>query len=464
MKVTISNEITITEPTQEILDWCKRELVLPNPEYAKKERMGLWVGNTPKKLLLYQLINGDLVLPYGTLIDIMHIEKNIEIDARFSDAEKVDYGCNVPLYDYQEKAKDYMCKVGCGILQSPAGSGKTQIGISMIASLGKRALWLTTTKDLLLQSRKRAEQYMDKSLIGTITDGKVNIGTGVTFATIQTMCKLDLALYKYVWDVIIVDECHSCSGSPTKVTRFSKVLNSLSARHKYGLSATVHRADGLIKTTYALLGKVKYIVPDEAVMDKVMAVNVERVDTNCEIPFSALDTDGTINYTKLISSLAMSTRRNDIIYDKLMKNSDHYNLILSDRLDQLYYLYNQLPPTLKEQSAVIDGKMTSKKAKAEREQAIEDMRTGKKHFLFASYKLAKEGLDIPRLDRLHLATPQKDYAIIVQSVGRIARTFDGKEQPICFDYVDKFKMAENMYKARCRHYKKCGCNAKGVGK
>ena len=148
--------------------------------------------------------------------------------------------------------------MGCGILQSPAGSGKTQIGISMIASLGKRALWLTTTKDLLLQSKKRAEQYMDKSLIGTITEGKVNIGTGVTFATIQTMCKLDLALYKDVWDVIIVDECHSCSGSPTKVTRFSKVLNSLSARHKYGLSATVHRADGLIKTTYALLGKVRY--------------------------------------------------------------------------------------------------------------------------------------------------------------------------------------------------------------
>ena len=36
MKVIISNEITITEPTQEIMDWCKRELVLPNPDYEKK--------------------------------------------------------------------------------------------------------------------------------------------------------------------------------------------------------------------------------------------------------------------------------------------------------------------------------------------------------------------------------------------------------------------------------------------
>ena len=101
--------------------------------------------------------------------------------------------------------------------------------------------------------------------------------------------------------------------------------------------------------------------------------------------------------------------------------------------------------------------ISGKKSKMAREQAIEDMRAGNKHFLFASYKLAKEGLDIPRLDRLHLATPQKDYAIIVQSVGRIARIFKAKEQPICFDYVDKFKMAENMYRVRRSHYRKCRC-------
>ena len=34
----------------------------------------------------------------------------------------------------------------------------------------------------------------------------------------------------------------------------SKVLNNLACRYKYGLSATLHRADGLIKCTYALVG------------------------------------------------------------------------------------------------------------------------------------------------------------------------------------------------------------------
>ena len=241
------------------------------------------------------------------------------------------------------------------------------------------------------------------------------------------------------------------------MTQFSKVISNLASPHKYGLSATVHRADGMIKCCYMLLGDVRHIVPDEAVKDRCMQVKVERVDTFTKIPFGALDTDGTINYTKLISSLASNNLRNDEILYRIANEPEHYHLILSDRLEQLYDLYSNLPEKLKAQASVIDGKMTSKKGKAEREQAIEDMRAGTKHILFASYKLAKEGLDIPRLDRLHLATPQKDYAVIVQSVGRIARVFEGKGQPICFDYVDNFKMAENMYRKRKTHYRKCGC-------
>ena len=459
MKVIISNEITITEATQEILDWCKRELVLPNPEYAKKERMGLWVGNTPRTLNLYKINGNSVIIPIGAFKHIKPILNtyNIEYVQDMANNEPVEYNAEVNLYDYQEKAVEQMLKAGYGILQSPAGSGKTQMGIALAVKLGKKCLWLTHTQDLLKQSYDRARKYMDKSLLGTITAGKVNIGSGITFATVQTLAKQDLTQYKYMWDVVIVDECHRVAGTPTSMTQFSKVISNLACEHKYGLSATVHRADGMIKCCYMLLGDVRYIVPDEAVKDKVMQVQIQRVNTGIDIPMSALDTDGTINYTKLISALANKQVRNDDILMHILSEPEHYHLILSDRLDQLYYLYSRLPNPIKEFASVIDGKMTSKKGKEEREQAIEDMRSGKKRFLFASYKLAKEGLDIPRLDRLHLATPQKDYAIIVQSVGRIARKFEGKGQPICYDYVDNFKMAENMYKARCRHYRKCGC-------
>lgn len=89
--------------------------------------------------------------------------------------------------------------------------------------------------------------------------------------------------------------------------------------------------------------------------------------------------------------------------------------------------------------------------------AIEDMRTGDKRFLFASYSLAKEGLDIPRLDRLYLVTPRKDYAVITQCIGRIARVFSGKERAVCYDYVDDIEFCVNQYKRRKTSYRKAGC-------
>ena len=108
----------------------------------------------------------------------------------------------------------------------------------------------------------------------------------------------------------------------------------------------------------------------------------------------------------------------------------------------------RLPTDLRVQAAMIDGHMTSKTAKAARAQAIEDLRAGRKHFLFASYSLAKEGLDIPRMDRLYLTTPKKDYAVVTQSIGRIARRAEGKKTAICYDYVDAIGFCENQWKKR----------------
>lgn len=455
MRIVARNEIYVTGYDEGLLDWCKKTLVITNPEYTKKQRMGKWLGNTPRYLYMYRVDGDTLILPHGKLNDIILRYGNDAIRYEYPEIRSVNYGGSVELYDYQELAVDALADSRGGVLQSKAGSGKTQMGIALIAKLGCKALWLTHTKDLLKQSEDRAAQYFDRSLFGEITEGKVNIGKGITFATVQTLATQNLNLYRDSFDCIIVDECHRVAGTPTAATQFGKVIGSLNARYKYGLSATVHRADGLIIEMFSYLGNIAYTVPDEAVADKVMTVWVNRRDTGVHISPECLDTDGTLLYTNLISYLASNTRRNFLIANDLANNSDHYNLILSDRISHLQYLMSLLPA---EMCVMVDGSMTSKKAKAERERAIEDMRSGKKRYLFATYKLAKEGLDIPRLDRLFLATPQKDYAIIVQSVGRIQRTFEGKSDPICYDYVDSIEYLARAYKKRCSHYRKCGCN------
>lgn len=459
METTLYNTISIRDPDGAILDWCADNLIIPNPDYPKKLRMGLWVGSTPRNLVLFENRGDTVVLPRACLFQLPteSLHRN-PTKSKFQPKHPVYYGnTDMSLYDYQEDAVTVCTQQHFGILQAPAGSGKTQMGIAIVQRLGLKALWLTHTLDLLKQSRDRALRYFDESLIGTISEGKVDIGKGITFATVQTMSKLDLNQYRDIWDVIVVDECHRTCGTPTAVTQFYKVVNSLATRYIYGLSATVHRADGLIKATFAILGNVICTVPESAVADKIMKVGVKPVGTGIKPSRECLNTDGTLNYARTINYLCGSPERNAIIRRAIDDERDHSCLILSDRLEHLETLMNSISPDLRPYAVMVSGKMTSKTGKAAREKAIEDMRTGRKRFLFATYSLAKEGLDIPRLDRLFLATPQKDYAIITQSIGRIARTFEGKQKPIAYDFVDDSRFWAKAYRQRCATYRKNGC-------
>ena len=461
MKLIISNEITIEDPSSQLLAYCEKNLVIPNPDFAKKKRMGMWIGNTPEKISLYRVDGNKLIIPTGAGKQIYDFVRGCESRIDIANNNPIDYQAKLPLYDYQLPAVDKMIVNSCGILQAPCGSGKTQMGIAIATELNLKTLWLTHTQDLLNQSYERAAQYIDKKLLGTITAGKVNIGTGITFATVQTLSKLDLCQFKYSFDVIIVDECHRCAGTPTSVSMFSKVINSVAAKHKYGLSATVHRGDGLIKSTFALLGLVIYEVPESAVADKTMKVTVEKIKTEIEIAECCLDTDGTLIYQELIKYLAENVTRNRMVAENIAISfqQGHSCLVLSDRLEHLQSIMSICIEcgVSDKRMRFINGKMTSKKARVERVQALEDMRTGKAKVLFASYSLAKEGLDIPQLDRLFLALPKKDYAVVTQSIGRIGRTADGKTDAICYDYVDSIGFCENAWKKRKTSYKKKGC-------
>ena len=456
MEIIISNEITIKDPTSDIRAWVYDKLKVSNPEYSKKIRLGLWVGSTPKEIKLYRASGNDLIVPFGvwnSLASAFPIIETTPKEYRIAANKAVNYKASINLYDYQKKALKSLLRAHGGILQSKAGSGKTRIGIALICALGKKTLWMTHTNELLNQSYNAAAEFIDKKLLGKISAGKIQIADGITFATVQTLSKADLQALRYEWDVVVVDECHRCSGTVNQATMFSKVLNNLAAPYKYGLSATLHRADGLILCTYSLLGGVAHRVPDDVV--NTMKVRIEKKETGVQISRECLDTDGTLVYAKLINYLAEHKRRNLIISDDLFKLSEqgHSIILLSDRVEHLNELYRLLPTEQQNYAVILHGKVK----KADREKALEQMRNKEKHILLATYQLAKEGLDVPCLDRLLLATPVKDYAIVVQSVGRIARVCEGKGTPVVYDYVDDIGFLQGMWKKRCTSYRKDGC-------
>lgn len=327
------------------------------------------------------------------------------------------------------------------------GSGKTQTALEMIARLGLKTLWITHTIDLLNQSYERAKNNFEDVGLGKIANGKIGIGTHITFATVQTLKSMDLQSYADTWDCVIVDECHRVCGTPAKAGMFYKVINKLVARYKYGLTATPYRnAKGSEKAMFCLIGQVIDELDKSVIGDRVVPAIVVKVNTEFnEIPEECEEVDGTLKYSSLTTALAQDEKRNDLILGLLLKCKDNYCLVLADRVEQMYYLQKELG-----YGNVIDGK-TKKEV---REQKIQDVRDGKEKVLFATYGLAKEGLDIPRLDRLILASPHRDKATVIQSIGRIERKFENKEKPICYDLVDPLQYFEGMYKSRKSYYRK----------
>ena len=457
MNTTIANRIYIENPSDEIKAWAKENLDFPNPVYEKKVRMGFWMGNTRKTIRMYEWNGNTLILPFGVIRQLMPMLRGTGVMCDFRQDTVIDYGSkSMGLFDYQQEAVRNMIDARYGILKAPCGAGKTRCGIALIKALRRRALWLCNKHDLIKQSMDVAEEFIDPSLFGTITEGRINVGVGVTFATVQTMCNVELTQFRDYWDVIIIDEAHNVCVSDDSFTMYEKVLNHLASRSKIGLTATDYRSDGLIKATFALIGNVAYEIPPEEVKSRVKGVIVRPVPTETEITEDCQYADGTINYTNLLKHIITDEKRNRLIVNKIIEEKDQSCVILSDRLDQLKTIISMLPEEMQDKVAYIDGKMTSKKAKAEREKAKEDMRTGKKLYLFGSYKIAREGLDIPRLSRLFMASPVKDPAIVEQSVGRIRRVHESKsELPVVYDFVDEnIGMCCGMFKKRKTTYRK----------
>lgn len=456
MKFIVGNDIKVEDPSRELIDWAKNNLVIDNPEYIKKQKMGKWTGKTPKKIFLYESNFGSLKLPFGCFRSLYALFPSKTLfEADFKPVERCLYNSNIKLYDYQKQAVEEALMKKNGVVVMPCGSGKTQTALEIVSRIGGKCLWLTHTEDLLNQSMGRAKACYDVPpyFFGTITGGKVNIGT-ITFATVQTMCNIDLNKYKYAFDIIVVDECHKCVGSPTNVMMFYKVLSSLSCRYKFGLTATPKRADCLERSMFALLGDIIIEITKEVVSKTTCPVEVKFIETGYMPDLDiVLAGDGTINYASLIDDLIHNERRFEAVLSVVESVSDEGAiLVLGNRVEYLERLQN----AYRGKSVCLSGLGNSKRAKEERKSALARLNDGDLNCIFATYQLAKEGLDVPNLRFVVFATPEKDPTTIEQSTGRVGRKADGKDYGTVIDFVDDFGMYKGWAKKRRNIYKKLG--------
>lgn len=455
MKIYVSCQITIREPTRIVYKWIIDNLTLENPQFYKLEKMGKYTGNTPQEIKLYQAVNNGVKIPFGCIADLWKLHPVLaDWVININPIQKINYNSKINLYDYQERAVQAAVRKKNGILIMPCGGGKTQSGLEIIARVGGKALWLTHTQDLLNQSKKRAESVLQiDGSFGTITEGKADIGTHITFATVQTLSKMDLSQYQNEFDIIVVDECqHAAAGAET-VTQFYKVLSALTARYKIGLTATPKRADGLEKSMFAILGDVIHEVSREEVKHTTCPIVVKPLYTHFAVDFDEItDKDGNMSYSKLVELVTTDTERMRFVASKLNECIGKGAIIvLANRVTYLQELARMINSN---KVVCLSGMGQSKKAKEERKQILEKLNNNELDCVFATYQLAKEGLDVPNLRYIALATPEKDETTVIQSVGRVGRKADGKECGTVFDFVDDFAMYYSWYIKRQGYYRK----------
>lgn len=466
MKVTLSNIIQIEEPTKEIIDYCKKQLTFSNPEYIKKQRMGFWVGKTPKSIKLYDCYNDCIYLPIGCFEDVWNLHPIKEDYKDYSITKKRNIKSNIVLRDYQKPCADALKKYVNGVFVLPPGLGKTQIGLHCASILGQKTLWITHTKELLVQAKQRCEDNLECST-SVITDGKCDLSGDMVFATVQTLVGLvdKQNIMQNEFGLIIVDECHHLSTNAETVKMFEKCVNYFCARYKLGLTATLHRADGLQHTTTKIIGNVIYEVKKSDDKKKligyyenkpIIELPIEKFQVPARITFvkttynvankDVFDRNSKIVFARLISDLCGDYDRNKLILD-IINKLNGYSIVISERVDQLHYLCDNI-----KNSICIDGK-TNKKV---REQLIDDFRNGKYRVLFASYALVAEGLDVPMLENLVMASPVKDSRLVVQSVGRCQRPHGSKKIANIYDLVDDVSLLDKFIRERKKVYKNEG--------
>lgn len=404
-----------------------QELTFKNPSYLQAEKYGYSTRDLDEDLYLYALEGENLILPRGYIYRLFRIIKDAGHEYRIDDQRltlpPVDFNCRIKLRPYQIPAARALYKYGNGGLVAPCGSGKTEIMLAVMGALRQPALWVTHTRDLLEQVIERAInsfQGMTREEIGIIAEGKVTVGGRFTAALVQTLSRVDLGPLLNRFGVIFIDEGHHLPAQS-----FLVPIGKFPARHRIWCSATPEREDGLTKVVTASGGPVLYTINQEDLPTLTPELMI------IETPYTGyIDPD---NYPEMLNKLIKDEPRNILIVDTITQEArGHHSLILSERIEHLTILKSMLEMRMPDLSVEVLTGDISKKARTQ----IMELARKKDIDILLATQLAREGLDLPHLDRLFLVTPKRAGAATEQEVGRIKRPCDSKQDAVVFDFWD----------------------------
>ena len=331
---------------------------------------------------------------------------------------------------------------GGGVLSLPCGFGKTTVALALSAQLKVRTMIVVHKEFLANQWVDKIKEFCPGASIGRVQGDSFDTDKDFVIAMIQTMCMREFP--ENAFDsigLLVVDEAHHI-GAPA----FSQFMFKICPKYTLGLTATPERKDGLTRLLYWFLGPEFFRIERQ----NQGTTRVVTLDYSCDAFKEAppVTRFGQINMAGMINVLTELEGRNQLILRTAEEalGLGRRVLILSDRREHCLWLQKQLGS---KSGLYIGGMKEADLAKSAEAPAV-----------IATFQLAHEGLDIPALDTVILATPKSD---IKQSIGRIMRETAGKaNDPLIYDVADHWSVFFAMYRKRMKVYREGGFET-GVG-
>lgn len=440
-----------------------KDLRISNPAYQQAKRFSRWEVRLPKYLYFYEDLGNYYLVPRNYLpnfSDFSNLGGAIKGSNNIMLREEQKALIDEFLEQNKKGITDFLFNVG-------VGKGKTVISVWLIDFYKRRTLVVVPTKKLGLQWINAVKEFSTYSA-GFVQDGifDVTISTYQYLSGSQTkgFDKLKKEDFYEPFGHIIFDEYHNAGA-----TKFYKITTQATCKYRTLLTATFRRKDGMTKVMKYDY-QYKLTLKNNNKKIKVYPVNID-IDNSIEfdsyskraVPISRLkqQEDVKINGIKAHYNSGIFLRNGDIIdikpTDKVYPKIGFSTVLFENYLSQDILLVRRIADyitSLKDRNILVIGSrlmmlyrlldiLKDKKAgiiTAESNQEYKDYlkSIGKTKEEYRDYikndakiilgiqKIAKEGLDIPRLDTLVFITAITD---IEQPLGRIERISEGKKSP-----------------------------------
>ncbi|MBU6429950.1 MAG: DEAD/DEAH box helicase family protein, partial [Cyanobacteria bacterium REEB65] len=229
-----------------LLDLVRRLAAFKNPVFFRNQRFRKSNHNTPALICCAQEHPGHIGLPRGCLEAASKLLADhglsLEVEDRRFEGSTNDWTFSANLRPLQQQAVTELGRHDIGIFVAPPGTGKTIVGVALIAARRCPTLVIVHRKTLLEQWRTQLAMWLgiERDAIGVISGTKRKATGLLDVAMVQSLVRQDevddlVARYGHV----VVDECHHIPA-----VQIERVVAEAKAKYVLGLTATPFRQDG----------------------------------------------------------------------------------------------------------------------------------------------------------------------------------------------------------------------------